>query len=136
MRKTALSVLVIAIIGILCLPLAAGAESRSNRRAWTSNDTLFEALFGVLVYVDWKQTIEFTQNPYQYPNCHETNPFLGHHPSRTRINAVMGASLAAHALIAYALPQPYRGVWQFVWIGIEADVIHTNTVVTGVAIRF
>ena len=134
--KTAFSLFVILVACMLFLPLPAHAEYQVDRRAWTGTDTLFEAVFGVVVYLDWKQTIEFTQNPDKYPDCHETNVFLGGHPTRRRINTVVAASFLAHALIAYELPQPYRAWWQFVWIGIEADVIHTNYVVTGVAIKF
>ena len=134
--KNVFSLLVILVAGMVFLPLPANAEYRTDRRAWTGNDTLFEAAFGVLVYLDWRQTIEFTQNPEKYPDCRETNVFLGPHPTRRRINAVVAASLIGHALIAYELPQPYRAWWQFIWIGIEADVVHTNYVVTGVAIKF
>jgi hypothetical protein len=125
-------------IALILLTFSAPAYSaeKGNRHEWTVSDTLVEALFATLVYVDWKQTIEFTQNPDKYPNCFETNPLLGKHPSRSEINAVIGGSLLAHALIARSLSQPYRGWWQFLWIGIEADVIHTNRVVVGVSTSF
>ncbi len=115
---------------------SAHAEGSRDRKNWTPRDTAFEVLFAALVYVDWKQTIEFTQNRDKYPNCYETNPLIGHHPTRKRINAVVAGSLLVHAFTAYQLPQPYRGWWQWVWIGVEADVIHTNRVVIGVTTTF
>lgn len=136
MIKRALFLFAILVGCTLCSPPSGSAEYRPDRRTWTGNDTFFEAIFGVLLYLDWKQTIEFTQNPHEYPDCHETNVFLGGHPTRERINLVVAASFVGHAAIAYALPQPYRGWWQWVWIGIEGDVVHTNYVVTGVSVRF
>ncbi len=121
---------------LLCLSGPALAREAENRRDWTVNDTLVEVLFATLVYVDWKQTLEFTQNPHKYPDCFETNPLIGKYPTRSRVNMVIGGSLLAHALIARSLSQPYRGWWQFLWIGIEADVIHTNRVVVGVSTVF
>ena len=89
-------------------------------------DTLAEISFSVLVYLDWRQTVEFTQHPDKYPCCFETNPLMGPHPDHERINLVMGGSLLAHAFIATQLPQPYRRWWQFIWIGVEAEVVHSN----------
>ncbi len=132
-----LSILIPAItLTLFFLTSSAQAEQPADRKVWTPRDTAFEFLFAALVYVDWKQTIEFTQNPHKYPDCYETNPLIGRHPTRRRVNSVVGASLLAHAFTAYILPRPYRGWWQWVWIGVEADVIHTNRVVIGVTTTF
>src|SRR5574337_360603 len=127
-----LTTTITAITFIFFVLSACADAGGQDRKAWTARDTAFEVLFTALVYVDWKQTLEFTQNRDKYPNCYETNPLMGNHPSRRKVNAVVAASLLAHAFTAYKLPQPYRGWWQWVWIGVEADVIHTNRVVVGV----
>ncbi len=124
------------VLVLLTLSSPAFSAENGDRREWKISDTLVETFFATLVYVDWKQTIEFTQNPHKYPDCYETNPLLGKHPSRSKINTVIGGSLLAHIVIARSLSQPYRGWWQFLWIGIEADVIHTNRVVVGVSTSF
>lgn len=133
------SLVFLLITGVLCLfapAPAAVAEERIDRKAWTLEDSLVEAVFAGLVYVDWKQTIEFTQHPEKYPDCYETNPLLGPYPSRTRVNTVVAASLLAHAFIAYELPQPYRAWWQFFWIGVEIHCIRKNRVMMGISTSF
>ncbi|OGW34737.1 MAG: hypothetical protein A2010_12050 [Nitrospirae bacterium GWD2_57_9] len=135
--KNCIVFLLITVCLYLTFPTVIGAaEARTDRKAWTTQDTIVEAVFVSLVYVDWKQTIEFTQHPDKYPDCFETNPLLGPHPSRTRVNTVVAGSVLAHAFIAQELSQPYRAWWQFFWIGVEIHCIRKNRVVMGVTTSF
>lgn len=137
MKSATLLLLIIVIhFSIPTSPVFSSEKPKSDRKAWTTADSIAEITFSVLVYLDWRQTIEFTQHPDKYPNCYETNPLMGPHPGHERINLVMGGSLLAHAFIAAQLPQPYRRWWQFVWIGVEASVVRRNHVGLGVTTKF
>lgn len=88
-----------------------------------------QAAFLGLGAADWGQTIRFTQDTdYQraHPRAYESNPFLGRHPSRTRVNALIPLALAAHTLGVWALPRPYRNILQAVGIGLEGNAVAQN----------
>jgi hypothetical protein len=137
MKPAILFFLVVVIhFSILASAAYASEEPKSDRKRWTAVDTLAEVSLSVLVYIDWRQTVEFTQHSEEYPGCFETNPLMGRHPDHEQINLVMGGSLLAHAFIATQLPQPYRRWWQFIWIGVEAEVVHSNHKALGVTTRF
>lgn len=86
-----------------------------------------QAAFLGLGATDWGQTVRFTQDPSLRDKWHESNPILGKHPSRAKVNALIPLALAAHTLGVWALPRPYRNILQAVGIGLETDaVIHND----------
>ncbi len=93
---------------------------------WTWTDTGLELALVGLAVADRQQTLEFTQNHDKYPTWTESNPFLGRHPSRDKLNAAIVLGLGAHYLIARELPRPFRTIWQAVFIGIEIDAVSCN----------
>ena len=95
-------------------------------------DYTLEAIFIGTTSMDWSQTQQITNNPMMY---HEMNPILGRHPSLGLVNMYFPISIGLHALIAYALPKPYREVWQMGWIGIETGMV-VNNVSIGLRIKF
>src|SRR5574337_410575 len=110
--------LLLAVSMSTLLPLRATAND--STRTWTATDTVIEASFAAALGADWLQTRQITHAGL------ETNPILGKHASRSKVDAYFATSLAGHALIAAALPRPYRTVWQCIWIGIETEVVRQN----------
>lgn len=123
-------IFVLFILSLLTLPAFA-----EDKNSWTAGDTALQSTFIVLGVIDWKQTREFTGNGHKYPEMYETNPLLGPHPSARKVNVVMGTSIAIHTGIAVLLPQPYRLIWQSLWISVEIHCIHSNYQ-AGVSIHF
>jgi hypothetical protein len=99
---------------------------------FTWYDYTLEATFLGVTSMDWSQTQEIASQPTIY---HEMNPALGNHPSLLAVNIYFPASMAVHALVAYALPKPYREVWQTMWIGVETYCV-VNNVSIGLRVRF
>jgi hypothetical protein len=83
-----------------------------------------QGLFLGLGAVDWGQTIKFTQ-PYNY-HASETNPLLGKHPSRARINTMIPLGLALHTAAVWAAPRPIRNVIQALGILGEGAAVRNN----------
>jgi len=89
---------------------------------WTVEDTYRESFYLILTVTDWKQTLDFSRDT----TVHETNIFLGEHPSDSRINTLIPLSMLAHYYIATLLPTEYRHAWQYAFIGIEANAVAIN----------
>jgi len=99
---------------------------------WTKEDTYREAAYLALHVADWGQTLEVANHPDEY---HETNPVLGSHPSRGRVNAYFIATGILHPVVSYVLPRPYRELWQYGTIGIEIICVGNNAAI-GVGFGF
>ncbi len=114
----------------LVLALVATPAAAREPRTWTRTDVAMEATLAALVVVDWRQTRWHLDH-----GGSELNPFMGDHPSAARLNATFAAGLVAHALVAHALPHPYRNYWQCVTIGWESATIAWN-VRAGIRLRW
>ena len=55
----------------------------------------------VLQGIDWLQTLKIARNPDRY---WERNSIIGEHPSRTRVNVYMGATLIVKTALSYYAP--------------------------------
>lgn len=123
------------LIAILCLTTASAfAEEQKSTEFFTDftyEDWCRQGLETVLWIIDWNQTLQIKN----HQNMHETNVFLGKHPSDGEINAYMGTMIVSHALIAWALPTHLevlgielnpRSVWQYVFISTEALTVVKN----------
>lgn len=95
-------------------------------------DYALETTFIGVTSMDWSQTQQVATHPLLYS---EMNPILGSHPSLEAINIYFPSAMALHALVAYALPKPWREVWQTMWIGIETYTVYTNATI-GLRIKF
>ncbi len=95
-------------------------------------DYALEATYFGVTSMDWSQTQQIANDPAHY---HEMNPLLGQHPSLANVNVLIPSAMALHALIAYALPKPFREVWQMAWIGVETYCV-VNNVSIGLRVRF
>ena len=108
------------------------AQAYEFGQGWTRQNTIAQATFLALGVVDWGQTLYIAKHPEEYG---ESNPVLGDHPSTKAVNLYMPIAMAAHTLIAVALPPVYREIWQYVWIGIEIGCVEHNAN-AGVRIEF
>lgn len=118
------------ILIILFVP--ANSFSSDWFQPFNESEIITQALFTGICLMDWSQTIEISRNPQKY---HETNMALGKHPSEKRVNTLIPAGIISHALITWAIPKEWRPYWQYIWIGIEIDAVHTN-LRSGIAIKF
>jgi hypothetical protein len=107
------------LIALYCLAHASGV--RAEGRDWTARHTMQEAAVATLTLVDTMQTIRFVQQGRE-----ELNPLLGRRPNVTKLLAYDVLALGLHAGVAYALREPYRSTWQYVWIGAEVWQIGCN----------
>lgn len=75
--------------------------------------------------------IPSTNPAYKFGLAHpyESNPILGAHPSREKLFGLAGAALVGHALVAWALPTPYREIWQYLGISVEGAMVFQNALV-------
>lgn len=113
--------------------IEAEEAAKKSPRRWFSPmspvEKAAQAAFLGLGATDWGQTIRFTQDPaYReaHPRAFESNPVLGKHPSRSKVNLLVPLGLAAHTLGAWALPRPYRNILQAVGIGLEGEAVLHN----------
>jgi len=99
---------------------------------WDGQDIGLEVTYQILHLIDWGQTLDIAAQPEHY---REINPLMGDHPSRSRVNAYMGASALAHLGITHFLPKSWRPYWQGLTIGMTgALVIHNFNI--GLQVRF
>ena len=121
---------VIFLLVAMVLPFASRA---SDGRAWTKTDTAFEATFLLTLALDYGQTRTWISNP----NVHEVNPILGREPSAGKVRVYFLACAVGHVAVARLLPNPYRRIWQAVWIGVEGVTVYNNTrLVGGLRLQF
>lgn len=109
------------ILLILLLPSIANAYTFGDN--WTKENTNLQAAFVAVAVADWGQTLCIANNPDRF---YETNPLLGIHPSRGRVNTYFPIVIGLHTAVAVALPPTYRRWWQLIWIGIETGTIMNN----------
>jgi hypothetical protein len=105
------------ISSVFALLLFAGSPRLAP---WSNYDTASETVFALSLGADMSTTV------YNGEACREINPILGRCPDRAHIFAYGMTTLALHAAIARVLPQPYRGAWQFFWIGTESVTVVGN----------
>jgi len=100
---------------LILLAVPAGAAG------WGRADTAWEAAFFAVHAADWGTTLDIQCEEYQ-----ENNPLLSKCPSRGEVNRYFAFTGAAHAAVAYALPNPYRRIWQVSWIAVQVDQYASN----------
>jgi hypothetical protein len=111
----------LALLALLVV-LPARAEEDGWFQPPDAVDIVGQSLFTGLVLVDWCTT---TSGLY-HKGFSELNPLLGQHPSRTKLASGAIASIVGHAAVSYALPKPWRNIWQFAFIVVETDAVRHN----------
>ena len=112
----------IIILLLLLIPSYANAEYRFAEN-WTREDTARQASFIIVTTADWLQTRCIAKHPDSW---RELNPIIGSHPSVDKVDAYFATAIAAHTLIAVALPAEYRKWWQYTWISLESATVVWN----------
>ena len=114
MSSRSVASLLCGALAVFCLP--AHADS------WTTADNAREAVYLALVAVDWGQTLDLRHRA----DLQESNPVLGLHPSRSRVNSYFLANALLHPVIAHYLPGPWRAAFQYVSLGVEVGAVSNN----------
>lgn len=87
---------------------------------WSKKDTALELGFAGATALDWHQTETIVYN------CNETNPIIGQCGQNMSPDLFMPLAIAAHALVAIALPPKWRTIWQSLGIGAEVSTVWEN----------
>lgn len=113
------------LIVVAALAFATSAKADWPEK-WTPTDTAFQLAFVGALTLDLWQTV-YIGSPERCPTIlYEMNPLLGRCPKPSR-TAVYGVTAAAGAFaVAWLLPQPYRRIWQSVWIATEVGMVTRN----------
>jgi hypothetical protein len=112
------------VVAFLVVPLVANAEY--SKRKWTRTDTAFQAASIVALAADWNQTRQIAKSPQIYYEDGVAEAVLGRHPSVSEANWYFAGSMILNTAIAYALPNPYRRLFQVGTIVYEAYWINHN----------
>jgi hypothetical protein len=114
------------------LLLSLVACSTIQHDPWTTEDKALECTWQTLHAVDWSQTLDISAQSDKY---YEINPLLGEHPSRSRVNTVMGASALLHPIVVNYLPRkikllgldlPARAIFQSISINSSGGLVSHN----------
>jgi hypothetical protein len=120
-RSGAALLVALPLWALLACPAAA-----ADHRRWTTTNTALELSLASGLLVDTMQTIHFLRQGEE-----EMNPILGRRPSVRALLVYDVVALGLHAAVAYALPEPYRTMWQCVWVGAELGQVGSNAGVHG-----
>jgi hypothetical protein len=109
------------------LLIALLASPPRDVRRWTPADTTLELGLVALTAYD----VLNTRAALKAGIYVERNPLDGVRPTLSRLLVVSAVELGAHAAIAYVLPKPWRRLWQYVGICVEAGNLVDNWAVGG-----
>ena len=96
---------------------------------WSKTDTAMELVLVGVTLIDLMQTSDFRAYGYE-----ENNPLLGRRPSQQEVTLGIIGMVVGHALVAWALPKPWRSIWQGGAIGMEVSAVVSNRAM-GVGLR-
>lgn len=134
------------IILVLMMVLVAVPAFAFERDPWTMQDTILEATVIGTFFVEYRQNIYAVTPKVKYYNitiegdpyilkqettCFPQNPFLGRHPSKKRITSYFIATSIWHVAFAYAIPNPYRQLFQCTTIFFESTILLKNYKIQG-----
>jgi hypothetical protein len=95
---------------------------------WTITDTVFESSFEALNTMDWIQTLNMTKQSgyYELGFPRGSSWIIGKYPKQAHVNELMLSEALIHPAVSYLLPQPYRRIWQGLWIVPKAITVRNN----------
>ncbi len=106
MKKETRLLIILALL-ILALSLISPEGCRADE--WTRADYLLEGSWVALHVLNWGTTLDIADNPGRY---YETNPIMGRHPSRGKVNLYFVSTTVAHVLTSALLPKKWREYFQ------------------------
>ncbi len=77
----------------------------------------------VLLAIDWGQTRDIVARPDEF---YETNPFLGPHPRRSRVDAYFAGWILANCAVTRLLEGDLRKAWLWSINTIQLGVVQNN----------
>ena len=111
------------MIKIICIVLLLiSVYSACLADEWTRNDTYMQIAYSGLHMADWNQTLQIIEDDKRK----EANKILGQYPSKDRVNLYFTTTLVGHYYISKNLKQPYRAMWQILWIGRQLKAVNHN----------
>ena len=112
------AILILALIMILICTAASAADPDQ----WTKEDTIKEATFIGLLF------LEKAQRNYaaEHGGMYVPNPFLGPNRKVSDVDKFLIGTAILHPLLSYFLPNPYRAWWQYGTLIIEGSSIASN----------
>ena len=105
---------------------------------WTKTDTALQGVYTLLHVMDWGQTAHNAKRGWGNTTATnsagdvtvtshaEANVLLGSRPSPSVVHVYFAGTLAAHTLVSYILPKPWRNIWHSAGIALEARVVYGN----------
>jgi len=87
----------------------------------STEEKILQGTYILVTCIDWAQTKEFRADGRK-----ERNPILGKEPSQETVDTLIGLAIISHTLIAYALPQEFRGMWSFTFLVLETGTVVGN----------
>lgn len=106
------------LLGCLLNPFTAQASE------WTKDQVALAVAGTVLTVTDWGQTLSMERDGYVHHQ--EINPILGKTPSRQSINLYFPIALGLSYLVADSLPSPYRSIFLYTYVAVEATTVGRN----------
>jgi hypothetical protein len=100
--------------------------------SWTPEEKALQATYTVLHVADWGQTRYIAEHPDEH---YEYNPLIGKHPSKSKVDAYMLASLIGHYAVVSVLPDPYRHWFQVGTLAIKTGLVGHN-ISAGIGFEF
>lgn len=88
---------------------------------WTARDTVVQSAVVLSLAADMLTTLDGVRQDYW-----ERNPVLGSKPSRGAVVGYFASTMAIHTLVAWALPRPYRELWQGSALAVSVWAVSTN----------
>jgi hypothetical protein len=118
------------VVAFLVVPLVVNAED--SKWKWSQTDSVFQVASIVALAADWNQTRQIAKSPQIYYEDGVAEVALGKHPSVSGVNWYFAGSMILNTAVAYAIPNPYRRMFQVGTIVYEAYWINHNY---GIGIR-
>lgn len=120
---------------LLFLAIAAVA-ARANDTAtvgypahWTALDTALELAAEAGLYTEWQQMRDISRHPHDFSACGIDQKVFNAHPKMRNVDKYFEAWMIVHPIISFALPKPYREIWQGGTIAFEIIVTSQNAAV-------
>ncbi|MDH5301850.1 MAG: hypothetical protein OEW58_10865 [Gammaproteobacteria bacterium] len=118
------------IIGFILLLLLS-----SPANAWTQEDSMWQSAYLAAHVADWGQTRDIAAQCRTSGAYQESNIVLGSCPSIQMVNAYFVATALLHTGVAHALPSKYRRMFQVGTLGLQLNVVNSNTEI-GLQVNF
>ncbi len=119
-------IMVLLFLLLMVIPVFAETENIPSANVWpekiTVLDISLQLSFTAVALADTFQTY----CALHHGGFQEMNPILGHHPTDFELFTLSGSAIIIHTFIAYLLPQPWRFLWQMVWISVESYMVINN----------